>query len=652
MNPAAGTCTVISGKRCGRASARSPALLVRTEPARLQRLPFGGEPRPERQTRNIRRGRGQVDLEAHQLVTPECMQAHPVTGLVPRQEAVEVARRQLQAVQRDQHVAGRQPRSLRRPVVEHLGQPGFAVAARQLDPQRRPVARRFEDQRHPEIRQQTCERQILRPGHRLFEPVRQFASMTPVVRCVDFDQLGNQPEHVRLADPDPGLSVPHPQHPHQIVEAASPAAQRAQLQVQGQRDQRALGVVAHDRIRRVFILAIVLRPCVEGRFGHALPQAPAAALHGRDRLGEQAEIVLDIDHAGTQQRQIVVIRGKTFEHPQQPGVVLTVERIGNERGRFDAFHVPGMEILVAAQPQKCLVSIRQTAHARERQIAPVGQQRGRGAVLEAAIALSHDHRHEEITLDRRRRAEQADLPGADLLQIGTQALEIAVVPAGDRDFMAHPASIEMRLGERAHFDRVIDQLVIVGRPVAAEALRTGPVREIVDRSERGRHAPVVQAFAGRRQDIDRARFPGLALDREEHARAIEEPVGAVQMRRAHGEIPRIHFAAHRQRGRGGQSRRAPGVLVELFEHHRVPAGLGADRHDVARELANHVATWYPCRQAQDLAGRVGRGHAAGHPEQMRFGPKGFDGVVHAAIGRHDRVCAGHGLGVAGRCDRF
>ena len=65
-----------------------------------------------------------------------------------------------------------------------------------------------------------------------------------------------------------------PEQAHDVVERA--VAFAAQGQVEGERDERALGVVADRRVRRVLVGAVVLDPGVEARLGDALHQrAPA-----------------------------------------------------------------------------------------------------------------------------------------------------------------------------------------------------------------------------------------------------------------------------------------------------------------------------------------------------------------------------------------
>jgi hypothetical protein len=52
----------------------------------------------------------------------------------------------------------------------------------------------------------------------------------------------------------------------------------------------------------------------------------------------------------------------------------------------------------------------------------------------------------------------------------------------------------------------------------------------------------------------------------------------------------------------------PGVLVDLVEAYHFAGSLGADRHDVAREVTNQVAAGNPGRQREALP--------AGQPDRV------------------------------------
>ena len=125
-------------------------------------------------------------------------------------------------------------------------------------------------------------------------------------------------------------------------------------------------------------------------------------------------------------------------------------------------------------------------------------------MLETAVAVADGGHLEQIAVERRgdlrRAAEEIDLPLADAREIAREPLEIGVLPAGDRDLVAHAARGERGEREIAHLDRMVDQLVVVRRAIAAEAVRRRAVR-----GQRRRDAPVRVSRRRRANDVERAR---------------------------------------------------------------------------------------------------------------------------------------------------
>ena len=191
--------------------------------------------------------------------------------------------------------------------------------------------------------------------------------------------------------------------------------------------------------------------------------------------------------------------------------------------------------------------------------------------------------------------------------------------SGERDLVRHAGGLEAFQPEAAHLDRVVDQRVVVGRAVAAETVsgRAGF-------RQRRRDPPVAKRAAGRRCEIDLVRLAVAAVDPDEDAGAVEEPVRFVEMRRAHRRVPGVHPIPEAERP--AARRRAPAVLVDLVDRDRRSAAVGGQRDDVARELADHVAAGNPGGQREALAVGVGRGDSARHLE-----------VVAARVDRHDPV---------------
>ena len=79
-------------------------------------------------------------------------------------------------------------------------------------------------------------------------------------------------------------------------------------------------------------------------------------------------------------------------------MVLARKVIRREGRGLDALDVPGMKILVTDQPQEGLVAIGRFRAARHRKIVARCHQCGRGAMLQAAVAISGQHGHEHIAV--------------------------------------------------------------------------------------------------------------------------------------------------------------------------------------------------------------------------------------------------------------
>ena len=97
---------------------------------------------------------------------------------------------------------------------------------------------------------------------------------------------------------------------------------------------------------------------------------------------------------------------------------------------------------------------------------------------------------------------------------------------------------------RAHLDRVVDQRVVVGRPVQPEAVAAGRARQAARFRQAGVHRPALDA---RRRQVDQAGQLFLAVHAQEHAGAVEETVGFVQVRAAHRQVPCIDLVFDAQR---------------------------------------------------------------------------------------------------------
>ena len=280
---------------------------------------------------------------------------------------------------------------------------------------------------------------------------------------------------------------------------------------------------------------------------------------------------------------------------------------------------------MAAQAQIGTVALAHLLLALHRQVRARADQRSGSTVFKATITVAHGKRHEHVALHRRAptgRLEKADLRLADFLQVGTQARHVEVGHlTGDDDVMRHAMGLEGRQREAAKFDRVIDQFVIVGCDIAAETVALG-----VELWQRGGDAPggICRTFGA--ADLDFMRRLLLARHAKEDAGAVEECMGLVEMGGAHRQVPCVDLIHQDQRpvAAGG----LPAVLVGFFKRDLSAISARRDAHDVARELTNHVAARYPCRQHQALAGRVRRLYRQRHFEQVCGWVFGDDAVAY------------------------
>src|SRR3546814_10781744 len=93
----------------------------------------------------------------------------------------------------------------------------------------------------------------------------------------------------------------------------------------------------------------------------------SAAFEARRVFGDDIEVARRIEQAGTQQEQIVVVRGDTFVMPEIARVRLAAEVGFEELRGSDALDVPQVEILVTAQSEEAAVVLRSEEHTSELQ---------------------------------------------------------------------------------------------------------------------------------------------------------------------------------------------------------------------------------------------------------------------------------------------
>src|SRR2546425_1922890 len=424
--------------RITRASATTrPQPTVEQPPARAGRL---GE------HAGVRLGPLQANLEAHQLVPAERLDRQALSGAPLRERAVQSDPPRAQALDRDDHVAGGDSRFLRRPALQHVGHRAIPVFRSRTDAEHRQprnifragalaalVRRRLGGAQfhiYPMRREQSPQRQLARRAQPLVE-------IPPQPEPRHF--LGETLDPV-LVHADAGAAVTKPQRAHQVVERLLPPRLLPNRQIEAQRDEAALDVVAHGGVRRILVLAVVLDPRVEARFGEALLRPARRAQMRGDRAPEQLEIVFFPDQPAPDQRKIVVVGGDALERPEELRVALAVEVVRSEGRWPDAFHVPGVEILVAAKPEKSAVALAHLRLALPRKVVARAQQRGGGAMLKAPVAFADRGDEQHVALHgrgpaaeprSRRFVPEADVVFAHAFQIAAQPSHVGAMAAGD-----------------------------------------------------------------------------------------------------------------------------------------------------------------------------------------------------------------------------
>ena len=226
-------------------------------------------------------------------------------------------------------------------------------------------------------------------------------------------------------------------------------------------------------------------------------------------------------------------------------------------------------------------------------------------MLESAIPLAKRGNEKNVARERCRFTEETDLPFAQSLQVAGQSLDVRIVFAGERNIVRDTARTERDKGEVAHFDRMIDQFVVIGRAIESEAVTARSTGQSTCGWQRRGDPPRAETIARGRAQVDQAWRRFLPDDAQKETGAIEEAVRLVEVRAPHRQVPGVDFGDHLQNNRRRHWRRLPGVLVEFFQADGFAIGLGADRHDMASKIANHVTAGNPRRQCKTLpVGRV------------------------------------------------
>ena len=92
-------------------------------------------------------------------------------------------------------------------------------------------------------------------------------------------------------------------------------------------------------------------------------------------------------------------------------------------------------------------------------------------MFEATVAIAHRHDQKPVFPHRCGGSlgfEQANLDLANFLQICTKPRHVCAVATGDRDVVCHPAGIKRGVSVSAHFDRMVDEFIVICSGKGAE----------------------------------------------------------------------------------------------------------------------------------------------------------------------------------------
>ncbi len=402
------------------------------------------------------------------------------------------------------------------------------------------------------------------------------------------------------------VAVAREEQADEIVERALVPGEPPQLEVEQRADHLALQVVADRRVDRVLVRPVVLDPGVERRVRERLRLPPRRRVEHRERLAEPGEVARARDQPRAAHEHVVVVRGHPLERPEQGGVVLlrVVER--DEALRLHPLDVPEVEVLVRGEGEEVLPALRVLQPDARK------EQRRRRRVLEPAAAAVGEVDEEQVALEREA-SEERRLRLDDLLQIRGQPLRVGRRVAPHDHLVRHARRGEGERLVRADLERAVDERVVVGRDERAVLLGQG-----------GERAPALG-----RDDLDHVPAVPEPLVVEEHRRAVEVAVAAVEVAGADGELVRVDPVAEDDLG----ARRVDAEAALVDPDDLGGAAVGERGHvlELAGVLADQVAARRPHRERDGERPRLG-GEAGLDLEQVRVRAGHRDAVVD--LGAH------------------
>ena len=355
----------------------------------------------------------------------------------------------------------------------------------------------------------------------------------------------------------------------------------------------------------------MLGPGLNAGVGQCLHVAARVSLQPRRCFGKQVEIRRDLDHAGAQQHQVVVVGRHAFVVPQVGGVGLARQVGFRQLLRSHALDVPQVKVLMAHQPQEAPVLAGHRGIGPWQVVTRAHQCAG-AAVLKPAIAVAQHPRQEQVSVQCRFLAKQLPLRVADATGVRHQPGLVKIKAAGQRVGVRDAIDIKCQLLESAQFERMVDRFLVIVGAVLAEACTVD-----LHRGHCGGHPPLATVRTGRAHHHNLTRVGFLSSDGIKERAAIEESATRVEVGLAHGLVKGINAVLQHQRSRGrGAAQRA---LVDPANVDQTVRAARGDLHHVLGEVPHQVAAANPAWHGESLAGGIGLWHLAANLEQVGAG---------------------------------
>jgi hypothetical protein len=211
-------------------------------------------------------------------------------------------------------------------------------------------------------------------------------------------------------------------------------------------------------------------------------------------------------------------------------------------------------------------------------------------MLQATITFSRHLSQEEIAVDGQL-SKEGGMGGANAREVPLEAGLVGPMSARQGEPVRYPKHLEGNQAEDAHFDGVVDQVLIVIGIKNAKAERLG-----FPRFEAGGQTPVCIVFATRAADLHLAREPVQAANPQKEAGTVEIAMSIIQMGRPHTQISGVNLQAHPDEM--AARHQAPGLFIELLQGQGALLIHRLDGENVSGKVPDHVTARDPGGQGQ------------------------------------------------------